>query len=102
MRVIVLFDLPSVTKTEKRNYVRYRKHLLDDGYLMLQYSIYARFCRNVQDANKHIKRAIDAAPTDGNIRILSITEKQFEDMILVIGEKGESEEVVNSEYMVEI
>ena len=48
MRVLVLFDLPSVLKSEKRSYVRFRKALLDDGFIMLQYSIYMRFCRNLK------------------------------------------------------
>lgn len=102
MRVMVLFDLPNVSKVEKRNYVKFRKEIMNDGFIMLQYSIYTRFCRDPQDAQKHIKRVQAVAPKDGNIRILCVTEKQFEDMILVIGEKSPTEEVLKKDYVVVI
>ncbi len=100
MRVLVLFDLPSVSKSEKRNYVKFRNLLLDDGFTMMQFSIYTRFCRNKQDADKHIQRVKANAPHDGNIRILCITERQFEEMILVIGELSEIEKTVGKDSVV--
>ena len=102
MRVFVLFDLPSVSKKEKRNYVRFRKDLMDDGFIMLQYSIYTRFCRNLQDAKKHVQRVQSFAPRDGNVRILYVSERQFEEMILVIGDRSETEKTVNDDYLVVI
>ena len=99
---MVLFDLPNVSKAEKRNYAKFRKEIMNDGFMMLQYSIYTRFCRDVQDAQKHIKRVKLAAPQDGNIRILCVTEKQYEDMILVIGEKSPTEEAIKKDYVVVI
>lgn len=102
VRVLILFDLPSVSKQEKKSYVRFRKEIMDDGFIMMQYSIYSRFCRNYQDAQKHIDRSKLLAPKDGNIRILCITEKQFEEMILVIGELKETEKVVKDDFLVVI
>ena len=102
MRVLILFDLPSVSKSEKRSYVRFRKAIIDDGFTMLQFSIYMRFCRNQKDAQKHIMRVRGIAPKDGNIRILTVTEHQFEEMILVVGELTENEKVVGKEYVVVI
>ena len=102
MRVLVLFDLPSVEKEEKRIYTKFRKELLKDGFTMMQYSIYMRFCRNVQDANKHIEKVRSKAPSDGHIRILSITEHQYEEMIIVIGEKSQTEQLVKDDYVVVI
>lgn len=102
MRVFVLFDLPSVSKKEKRNYVRFRKDLMDDGFIMLQYSIYTRFCRNLQDAKKHVQRVQSFAPRDGNVRIMYVSERQFEEMILVVGERSETEKVVGEDYLVVI
>jgi len=102
MRVLVLFDLPSVEKEEKRVYTKFRKELLKDGFTMMQYSIYMRFCRNVQDANKHIEKVRKEAPKDGHIRILSITEHQFDEMIIVIGEQTETEKTIKDDYLVVI
>lgn len=102
MRVLVLFDLPSISKQEKRSYIKFRREIMDDGFIMMQFSIYSRFCRNYQDAQKHIERTRAIAPKDGNIRILCITEKQFEDMILVIGDLSETEKVVGEDFLVVI
>lgn len=98
MRLIVLFDLPMQTNSEKREYHHYRKLLLEDGFQMLQFSVYIRFCKNIQDASKHIARVSALTPEKGNIRILNVTEKQFEEMILVIGEKAPSEYVINEQF----
>ena len=98
MRVLVLFDLPMVTNEEKRQYTKFRKYLLDDGFSMLQFSIYMRFCRNAVDAQKHANRVATLCPLTGNIRVLSITEKQYEDMYLIVGEKSPTEIYVNKDY----
>lgn len=97
MRVLVLFDLPVETKKDIRQYTHFRKLLIDDGFVMIQYSIYMRFCRNSVDADKHIARIRQLSPEKGNIRILCITEKQYEDMILIIGEKSPTETFVNEQ-----
>lgn len=102
MRIFVLFDLPSVTKREKKSYIRFRKDLMDDGFTMLQYSIYTRFCRNIQEAKKHVQRVLTFAPRDGNVRILYVSEEQFEEMLLVIGERSETEKTVGEDYLVVI
>lgn len=97
MRVLVLFDLPMETNMEKRQYTQFRKVLLNDGFTMIQYSIYMRFCRNAVDADKHIARIQQLTPNKGNIRVLCVTEKQYENMILIIGEKSPSEVLVNEQ-----
>ncbi|MGX8833744.1 CRISPR-associated endonuclease Cas2 [Amedibacillus sp. YH-ame6] len=97
MRVIVLFDLPMITNVEKRQYNKFRNFLLKDGFSMIQFSVYMRFCKNAVDAEKHIGRVKQLSPVKGNIRILSVTEKQYEDMIMVIGTKSATEEYVNSQ-----
>ena len=50
MRVVVLFDLPTNTKGERRAATQFRKFLLDDGFNMLQYSVYTRLCPNRDSA----------------------------------------------------
>lgn len=92
MQMMVLFDLPVETKKNRRNYAKFRKLLIDDGFIMIQYSVYSRFCKNKQDMTKHTARIMTSSPPEGNVRILSVTQKQFENMILVIGTKSASEE----------
>ena len=99
MRLIVMFDLPVVTEEEKRIYTKFRKFLLKDGYIMMQYSIYSRICKNSDDVYKHINRIKQNIPDKGNIRLLQITEKQYNDMILLTGTKA-TEELFSVENMI--
>lgn len=94
-----MFDLPTLTKSNRREYGKFRRKLMNDGFLMVQFSIYSRFCKNLQDANKHISRVRQMAPSEGNLRILSVTEKQYEDMIMILGEMSESERSVGKEFL---
>lgn len=91
MRLVVLFDMPVETKEQRREYRKFHDYLEDDGFLMLQYSIYTRLCPNDTAAEKHIKRVQSFHPRYGNIRIMKITDNQFQSMIMVAGEKSAQE-----------
>lgn len=97
-----MFDLPVETRENKREYAKFRKKIIKDGFIMMQYSVYSRFCKNKQDAEKHIARIKTISPEEGNIRILYITEKQYEDMILILGTKKVNEEIIGKEYTIVI
>lgn len=102
MRLIVFFDMPVDTKKHQKAYIEFRKFLLDDGFIMLQYSVYSRFCHNLADCEKHINRIKKNSPKLGNIRLLKITEKQYQNMIMIYGEESENELINDSEYLVSI
>lgn len=87
MRVVVLFDLPTSTKSERRAATQFRNHLLDDGFDMLQYSVYTRLCPNRDSAEKHMLRTKRNAPDRGSVRVLYLTEHQFANMHILVGEK---------------
>lgn len=87
MRAIVIFDLPVMTKKERKLATSFRKFLLDDGFEMLQYSVYTRLCPDRDNANTHLDRIKKAAPRGGSIRLLMITEHQYVNMHIVAGEK---------------
>lgn len=93
MRLLVLFDLPVITETNKRNYRKFRSFLLDNGYIMIQYSIYVRICRNQDDLNKHLNRIKKNTPNDGNVRVLQVTEKQYENMEVLRGKRTTEEKI---------
>ncbi len=77
MWVIVLFDLPTDTKKARRQYTLFRKHLLNDGFTMMQYSVYMRHSASDENAEVHVKRVKQTLPPDGEVRIIKITDKQF-------------------------
>lgn len=97
MRIIVFFDLPVVIPRERREYTRFRKFLLKDGYTMLQYSVYARICNGEDNVRKHMDRLKrNIPPVNGAIRAMKITERQFENMEILLG-TTKSEEELSSE-----
>ena len=99
MRMIVLFDLPVTTKAKIRAANKVRLFLLKDGYQILQLSIYARVIRVRDSMEKHHKRLVVHLPEEGSIRCISITEKQFANMEILVGEKKLQEKKVNSNQL---
>lgn len=87
MWVLVLFDLPTETKVERKTYALFRKKLLADGFTMFQFSIYIRHCPSRENAQVHIKRVRGLIPQKGHIGILCITDKQFGDIEIYFGKK---------------
>ncbi len=77
MWVLVLFDLPTVTKKEKKIASVFRKTLLKNGFTMFQFSMYIRHCPSRENAEVHIKRVKKILPKNGHVGILCITDKQF-------------------------
>ena len=95
MWVLVLFDLPTETKKEKKAYTDFRKKLVNDGFTMFQFSIYVRHCPSRENAEVHIKRVKSYLPEVGQVGVLCITDKQFGQMELFQGKK---EKPVNTPY----
>lgn len=85
MWIVVMFDLPTETKEDKRNYVRFRNTLMKDGFVMMQFSVYIRHCASEENAHVHIRRVEKSVPPDGEVRVLLITDKQFERMRIFWG-----------------
>ena len=85
MWVLVLFDLPTETKKDRKIYSDFRKNLQKDGFTMFQFSIYIRHCMSIENANVHIKRVKKVLPDKGHIGIICITDKQFGMMELFYG-----------------
>jgi len=77
MWVIAMFDLPTDTKAARKAYARFRKDLLEDGFTMMQYSIYSRHCASMENAEVHVTRMGQRLPSAGEVRFLTITDKQY-------------------------
>ncbi len=85
MRVMVFFDLPMETSAERREYTRFRKHLIKSGFMMIQKSVYAKLALNGTAANIIMESVRKQKPLEGLVQMLTITEKQFSKMEFVIG-----------------
>lgn len=87
MWVLVLFDLPTETKKDKKAYADFKKNLQRDGFTMFQFSIYVHHCASSENAEVHIKRVKSFLPEHGNVGIMCITDKQFGNIELFYGKK---------------
>ncbi len=87
MWVLVMFDMPTETKTERKIYTKFRKQILDDGFSMFQFSLYIRHCSSRENAEVHIQRVKKILPAKGHIGILNITDKQFGAMEIFRGKE---------------
>ena len=89
MWVLVLFDLPTETKKDRKAATDFRSKLQKDGFTMFQFSIYIRHCASAENADVHIKRVKSFLPEYGKIGILCITDKQFGRIELFLGKKAQ-------------
>ena len=81
MWLFVFFDLPVVTKKERKAAAQFRKELMKDGFVMLQYSVYIRHCASYESLNVHIKRVKSIFPDTGMVSMLNGTDKQYGDIV---------------------
>ncbi len=93
MRILVFFDLPTLTKKNRKEATKFRNSLIKDGYIMLQWSVYSRLCKGLDVIEKHQKRLQNMMPTEGSIRTLVVTEKQYATMGVLLGKLKKEEEI---------
>ena len=87
MWIFAMFDLPVDTKQAKREYVKFRSYLLSEGFSMLQYSVYGRFCASEEKTEVYRRHIRMNLPPDGEVRLVSLTDRQFGKMEVFYGKK---------------
>ncbi|MBE6389981.1 MAG: CRISPR-associated endonuclease Cas2 [Lentisphaerae bacterium] len=92
MWLMTMFDLPTISKEEKKEYTRFRKYLLREGFIQLQYSVYAKFLASRENSRKYYRYIQEIVPPGGYVRLLMVTDKQFGDMVSLYGTKIEEVE----------
>jgi CRISPR-associated protein Cas2 len=88
MRVIILFDLPMETTTQRREYSRFRKYLIKSGFIMMQKSVYSKLVLNTTVADAVVSGVKRNKPPEGLVQLLKITEKQYARMEFLVGESN--------------
>jgi CRISPR-associated protein Cas2 len=101
MRIMVFFDLPVKTKAQRRAAAQFRNFLLKDGYHMVQYSVYARICNGTDSVETHRARVLQHVPLRGAVRMMVVTERQFNAIDLLIGEEKTCDLPQNSKQLME-
>lgn len=87
MWILVMFDLPTDDKEQRKTAADFRKRLLQDGFSMFQFSIYVRNCASKENTNVHVERVKKMLPSEGKVCIICITERQFNEILLYEGRK---------------
>ena len=85
MWLFVMFDLPVISKKERKDAALFRKNLEKDGFTMHQFSVYIRYCGSLESAQVHIRRVKSMIPEKGHVSVLSITDKQYSNIIHIWG-----------------
>lgn len=92
MRVLVFFDLPTETNEDIRQYTRFRKYLIGQGFIMVQKSVYSKIALNGVASNTVIANMRKNLPKSGLVQTLIVTEKQYQSIEFMVGE-GQKETV---------
>jgi CRISPR-associated protein Cas2 len=93
MWLFALFDLPVEKPIQRKRYARFRKALLKEGFMMLQYSVYARYCPSDDGAQIYRAHVKEVLPPEGEVRLLSITDRQFGKMEVFCGKSRKQTEI---------
>lgn len=90
MRVIVFFDLPTTKIEDLREYRKFRKFLISNGFMMMQESVYTKIVLNMTNSELVINKIKANKPNEGLVQVITLTEKQFSKMEIIIGEYNNS------------
>ena len=90
MRMLWMFDMPTETVDERKAYRKFRKFLINEGFIMHQFSVYSKLLLNNSASNAMLDRLKANNPKKGNITLLTVTEKQFARMIYLNGQRDDS------------
>jgi CRISPR-associated protein Cas2 len=96
MWLVVMFDLPTQTKKDRKRYRWFSRHLDAEAYVRLQYSVYAKVFNSLESANhgkKRLKNFLKTNVKKGNVRILMFTDAQFGKMEIIVGEQSVQEKI---------
>ncbi len=99
MWMFAMFDLPVTTKEARKRYTQFRKALLERGFSMLQFSVYARHCASEEFADGVRADVRAVLPPDGQVRLLGVTDRQFGKMEVFFGKKRKPTEDPPAQFM---
>jgi CRISPR-associated protein Cas2 len=86
MRLVLFFDLPSVTDSQKKEYLHFVKNIKKIGFYMLQESVYVKMDMDDRAAMSSIQQVRGILPPDGMVAVLKVTEKQFASTYYLLGD----------------
>ena len=95
MRLIVILS-PTEKWGTKTEYTKLRKFLHKDGYIRIAPEVFMRVIQNRKASEKHYRRIEQYPPKTGVVRLLRLTEKQYNNIYMITGESDYQEKVVGT------
>ncbi len=92
MWLFAMFDLPVDKPELRREYSQFRQSLLKHGFTMLQYSVYVHYAVSEEAEQAYRTKVFAVLPSHGQVRLVSVTDRQFEKMEIYVGKKRERTE----------
>lgn len=99
MRMIVFFDLPVKTKNERKEATKFRNFLIKNGFYMIQFSVYVKTCKGYDSVETHKNRIRSNLPKNGCIRLMIITEKQYQQIDILLGNLKSEDKHIKQEQL---
>lgn len=100
MRLLIMYDLPMISSLDISTYNKFHNFIIKRGYDMINYSVYVKTCKNLHECNKQLKHLKRHLPHYGNIRALKLTNKQYEAMEILRGEKTHYEQNLSNQKLI--
>lgn len=95
-----MFDVPTKTKKEQKDATKFRNNLIKLGFFMMQFSVYMKICKGIASAQSALNRVRLILPPLGNVRALIITEKQFDNIQILLGRASFNEKMNDEKNLV--
>lgn len=100
MRLILIYDLPVTEELDKKIYSKFHRNIIRLGFYMLQYSVYSKVIQNDTSMKQYMIKLERVIPERGHIILMKITEKQYQNMIYLRGEKNKFDVLVGGKELV--
>lgn len=100
MRLILIYDLPVTEELDKKIYSKFHRNIIRLGFYMLQYSVYSKVIQNDTSMKQYMMKLERVIPEKGHIILMKITEKQYQNMIYLRGEKNKFDVLVGGKELV--
>lgn len=91
---MLMYDIQMTTKEDVRKYQRFHKEIEKMGYYKLQGSIYIKKMNTKERIETYERTIYHFSPETAHIRMLTLTEKQFNTMSVIRGEESLHEKIV--------
>ena len=84
--LLLFYDLPVLTASQRRNAAQFRKRLLKLGFTQVQESVYVQLVHNESALKAELLKIKSFAPKDGLVQVLPMSLQTFQGMQTLCGQ----------------